>query len=36
MFSEADTDPFVMDLRELVRRAMSYRGVNREYRKYDV
>ncbi len=30
------TDPFVMDLRELERRAIFYRGVNREYRKYDV
>jgi hypothetical protein len=30
------TDPFVMNIEELERRAIFYRGVNREYRKYDV
>ena len=30
------TDPFVMKLDELEVRAISYRGMNREYRKYDV
>lgn len=30
------TDPFVMKLDELERRSVFYRGVNREYRKYDV
>jgi hypothetical protein len=30
------TDPFVMKLDELEQRAIFYRGVNREYRRYDV
>jgi hypothetical protein len=30
------TDPFVMKLDELEKRAIFYRGCNREYRRYDV
>ncbi len=30
------TDPFVMSLTELESRALEYRGVNNEHRKYDV